>query len=407
MRVLLTCNDLVRASGSQAYVRDVAVGFLRAGHEPVVYSPRLGPVAGQLRSATVPVVVDLAAVGAPPDVVLGSHHAELMTALLFYPRLPGVHVCHAWTSPEAYPPRFPRIRRYVAVDETVRDRLVSEEGIGPDRVEVVLNPVDATRFPPRPPLPARPRTALLFSNYATETTHLPAVREACARTGLQLEVVGAGVGRVVEDPGPLLARADVVFAKARSALEALVAGAAVVLCDTTGSGPLVTSREFAALRRRNLGIRTLDRPLAPGLLAAEIARYDAADAARTAALARESASLTAIVGELEAVLRASVAAEAAAGSPDREAEERAAAAYVRWLDQSHLQAAGHLHEVIETERRAAAERVADVLRGVEGTAAELRWMRSSATWRLRARLLGIAGLGRLWRALRGRRGVEA
>lgn len=406
MRVLLTCNDLVRVSGSQAYVRDVAVGFLRAGHEPIVYSPRLGPVAGQLRSATVPVVVDLDAVGAPPDAVLGNHHAELMTALLRFPHVPGVHVCHAWTSREAYPPRFPRIRKYVAVDETVRDRLVSEEGIAADRVEVVLNPVDATRFPPRPPLPSRPRTALLFSNYASETTHLPVVREACARARLELEVVGAGVGRVVEDPGPLLARVDVVFAKARSALEALVAGASVILCDSTGSGPLVTSREFAALRRRNLGIRTLDRPLAPELLAGEIARYDAVDAALTSDLARASASLPKIVSELEAVLREAVAAEEAAGPPDREAEEIAASAFLRWLDQTHIGHAAHLYEVIRNERLSADERVASVRRGLETTEAELRWMRSSATWRLRERLLAVGGVRRFWRTLR-RRGGEA
>ena len=34
---------------------------------------------------------------------------------------------------------------------------------------------------------------------------------------------------------------DLVFAKARCALEAMAVGAAVVLCDTHGLGPMVTS----------------------------------------------------------------------------------------------------------------------------------------------------------------------
>ena len=422
MRVLLTCDTLVRRSGSQAYLRDVAVGLRRAGHEPVVYSPEMGEVAEDLKRATVPVVSDLTGLGAPPDFVHGNHHAELMTALLRFPRAVGLHVCHAWFAPEAHPPRFPRLRRYVAVDETVRDRLISEEGIPPDRVRVILNPVDLSRFPIRPPLPTCPRTALLFSNYAGETTHLPAVREACERTGLELTVLGAGVGRVVENPEELLVNADLVFAKARSALEALVSGAAVILCDATGSGPLVTARDFAALRRRNLGIRTLDRPLTAEALVGEIARYDAADAVETSRLARESASLEKIVGELVAVYEEALEEEAAAGFPDREAEERAAADYVRWLDRMHLSARGWTAAAVDAERRAAGDRVAAALeaerrlarereagatetlrhatRSLAETEAEVAWMRGSATWRLRERVLRAPGVRRAWCAFR-------
>ncbi len=401
----MTCDTLARRSGAQSYVRDVAVGLLRAGHEPIVYSPERGLAAADLGRATIPVATDLDALGAPPDFVHGNHHAEVMTALLRFPRAVGLHVCHAWSAWEAHPPRFPRLRRYVAVDETVRDRLVSEEGIPPERVRVVLNPVDLRRFPPRAPLPPRPTEALLLSNYAGETTHLPAVREACARTGLRLTVVGAGVGRVEERPEELLAGAHVVFAKARSALEALVSGAAVVLCDATGSGPMVTAREFAALRARNLGIRTLDRPVSPEVLAGEVGRYDAADAAEASRLARESADLASIVGSLVAVYEEALAEDAAAGPPDREAEERAAASYLRWLDRMHLQARGWTTAAVDAERRAAGARIAAIESG--GLAAaneELRWMRASATWRLRRLVLEAPGVAAAWRALRRGRG---
>src|SRR6185369_10855843 len=133
-------------------------------------------------------------------------------------------------------------------------------------VDVVPNWVDLRRFARRPPLPARPRRALLFSNYARPDTHLPAVREACRRAGLDLDVVGEGVGREVARPEEILGRYDVVFAKAKAALEAMAVGAAVVLCDLTGVGPPVTVADFARLQRMNFGVEALTEPLDPEII---------------------------------------------------------------------------------------------------------------------------------------------
>src|SRR5438132_12739991 len=99
-----------------------------------------------------------------------------MMALLRFPAVPAVYFCHGWAPWVEAPPHFPRIRRYVAVDQTCRDRLVCEHAIPEDRVRVLLNFVDLQRFKPRRPLPARPTRALFFSNYAREDTHLTAVR---------------------------------------------------------------------------------------------------------------------------------------------------------------------------------------------------------------------------------------
>ena len=55
----------------------------------------------------------------------------------------------------------------------------------------------------------------------------------------------------------MLGQYDIVFAKARCALEALAVGNAVVLCDTVGVGPMVTTGEVDRLRRLNFGVRAL------------------------------------------------------------------------------------------------------------------------------------------------------
>ena len=329
LRILLTNITLASRSGTEINIRDIATGLLARGHRPIVYSTRLGEIAEEIRAATVPVVDDLARVGIAPDVIHGHHHPETMTALLHFPGVPAIFFCHDWMGWHDSPPCFPRIRRYVAVDDTNRDRLVLEHGIPEERVRVILNSVDLGRFQPRAPLPSRPGCALVFSHYAREDAGLGIVRTACARAGLALDVVGDGVGRPVTRPETILGAYDLVFARGRCALEALAVGAAVVLCGTAGMGPMVTSVELDRLRRSNLGRRCLRAPLAVERLEREIARYDAGDAARVSERIRATAGLADQLDTLVALYEEVIGEAGRAGPSDAAAEGRAAAAYLR------------------------------------------------------------------------------
>src|SRR5262245_57153273 len=185
LRILLTNWTMADRGGSVMYLRDLALGLLRHGQRPAIYTPDPGPVAAELRMATVPVVSDLRQLGEPPDVIHGHSHPDFVAALTHFPAAPGVFVCHAWDSWLADPPRLPRVLRHVGVDDTCRDWLVCQHGVAADRAAVVLNAVDLRRFQPRAALPARPRRALVFSNYASEHTYLRAVRQACGQAGVE------------------------------------------------------------------------------------------------------------------------------------------------------------------------------------------------------------------------------
>jgi Glycosyltransferase Family 4 len=331
LRVLITNFTLASLTGSETYVRDLALGLLHKGHTPIVYSPELGQIAEELRQATVPVVDSLDAVATAPDVIHGNHNADLMTALLHFPSVPAVFFCHSWTEWLASPPVHPRIKMYVAVDETCRDRLQCEHGIAEERLRVFLNPTDLERFKPRGPLPERPRRALVFSNNATtEHSHLGTVREACHRAGIELEVIGSGVNTSTSRPELVLGKYDLVFAKARCALESLAIGAAVILCDACGSGPLVTTDELERLQRLNFGIRTLREKLDADLLLREIARYDLHDAAEVSRRIRATAGLEAFIDNVLELYREIIAEHSSAAAEDPLVESRAAAAYLRW-----------------------------------------------------------------------------
>ena len=432
LRILFTNITLASRTGTETYIKEGALGLLRRGHTPLVYSPDLGEIAAEIRAASVPVVDDLARLGAPPDVIHGHHHPQTMEALLHFPGVPAIFATHDWTIWHDAPPAFPRIRRYVAVDWTNRDRVLFEHGVPEDKVRVILNWVDLDRFRPRGPLPGRPRRALVYSNYARRDTHLPAIEEACRRAGLDLDVAGSGVGRSLDDPGTVIADYDLVFAKAKSALEALAVGTAVVLCDSRGLGQMVTGADFDALRRLNFGLRTLNRPLVPELIWREIERYDPRDAAAVTQRVRQEAGLEPALDRLVALYEEVIAEQEREPPSDPAVEFRAAAVYLRawagWtnlrhmvtnLDQESEQLIHRLSELeanIDTQRRQFDLRVGetgDVERPQE-LESELRATRlerdrlqetldaalGTITWRLRQKLMRLPGLRRAWETIR-------
>jgi hypothetical protein len=342
LRVLITNHFLRGRTGSELYVCELATSLLRLGHTPIVYSPQLGDTARELREATVPVIDNLEALASSPDVIHGQHHVETMTALLRFPNTPAVFFCHGWLPWEETPPKHPRILRFVAVDDTCRDRLVCEHAVPEERVSVILNSVDVDQFVRRAPLPAKPVRALIFSNGASGSTHVGAVREACRRKGLMLDVIGADSGNVSLCPQDVLGQYDIVFAKARCALEAIAVGTAVVLCDKMGAGPMVTTGNMDRLRRLNFGVRTLQERLNSEVLEREIERYDPQDAGEVSRRIRTDAGRKENIDQIVAIYHEVIREFNETPQRDLDAEARAEAQYLRELSTHYEQQRGVL-----------------------------------------------------------------
>ncbi len=370
LTVLITNHSLRERTGTEMYAFELARGLLAAGHRPVLYSPRSGELAEQIRRETVPVVDDLDKLSSPPDIIHGQHADETATALLRFPSTPAIYVCHDWYLSMDAPPRFPRVMRCVAVDSQCRDKLVFEHGIPEERVSVLLHSVDLEKFRPRPPLPAKPRRALILCNQTKENEFLSAAFAACKQAGVSLDVYGLGVGRQCERPEELLAEYDIVFAKGRTALEALAVGASVIVYWWRRIGPVVTLAELERLRRDNFGMRTMGPRSTPEEfgrdIKAALARYDAQDAASASLRVRAEAGSDRLVTEF-IELYESVIVEHAGVVRDDEAEARAAAAYLRSLSLSK--------------------------------AREYDVIYDSATFRMRERLLRVPVIGRVGREL--------
>ena len=332
--VLFTNNALGPRAGSEIYVRDVAIALQRRGHRPTAFSLVLGPVAAELRAATIPVVDDVTRIGERPDVIHGHHHVETLIAALAFPDTPVVNFCHGWMPWEELPLVHPAVRRYVAVDEVCVDRLVREEGIPPERIELLLNFVDLDRFRRRPTLPTLPARALVLSNGATVDGYARVIAAACGSAGIAVDIVGAAAGNPSDAPEALLAGYDLVFAKGRTALEALAVGCATVVADRAGAGPLVTPDNYEQLRRRNFGIRELQHAHDVDWYGEQIGRYSSGAAAEVSRRVREEAGMQPAIDRLIAIYQAAMAAPPGRGNPC-EAAARHVSRIARPLKEAH------------------------------------------------------------------------
>lgn len=329
MRVLITNYALDQRAGTELYVRDLASELLRRGQSPVVFSPVLGAVAAEIRAQAIAVVDDLELVAERPDIIHGQHNLTALAALIRFPDVPAVYVCHGWIPWQERPPVHPRIAQYVAVDQATRERLVSENGISPGAVTVLPNFVDLRRFGRRSPLPEKPERALFVNNAVTEASPvLRNIREACRRSGIQLDVVGTGVGRPASRIEEILPAYDLVFAKGRAAIEAAATGCAVIVANEEKLGNYVDSASLADLRALNFGIRTFRYEPTVEAAIERIGRYDPRDAAAVTEAIRSNATLASTVDRYlalyEAVLRRGVVSDA-------EAERRATVVFLQNL----------------------------------------------------------------------------
>ena len=261
VRVLITNAALKSRGGSVLYARDVARWLREHGHEPSLFSHHLGLFAEELRREGF-TVVDHPALSGSPDLIHGQHHGPTMAALAAFPGVPAVYFSHGiepWEEIPPLPPAHPALRGGL---RSGRGAPARRCGVPGPAIEVVHNFVDPRRFLPRDPLPARPRRALVFSNYGrtpTSARRPRSLRASGDRSGCHR--VQGRRGRPESGVGPRRVRR-------RVRPRALGAGSdggrrgrdRLRHGGDGGAGP---PGNFEALRRANFGRAALERPPPP------------------------------------------------------------------------------------------------------------------------------------------------
>lgn len=264
----------------------------------MVFSPRIGPLADALAGRTIPVVSKLSSIAVEPDVIHGQHFFETAAAIACFPTVGAVYVCHDWTAWFDEPPRADQIRLFGGISDHALERLMTRSGVVQSDTRRLRNWVDLKRFRPTRNPPARPARALALSNYMSEANVLPQIRQACDQLGIELSTAGAWMGGQLPDPASVLGEFDLVFARGRTALEAMASGAAVVQVDKWGLAGLVTPESFMSQSRANFGLRAESRQVTIEALIGEIERYAADAVSAVTQLARDVHGLDSAVDEI-------------------------------------------------------------------------------------------------------------
>lgn len=305
MRILIANVWIGGRSGSEVHTKELAMGLRRRGHACTVFVGQLKQVdedVRQLREAGV-IVTEKPDPAEIPDVIVGHHLRETTLACLLYPSTPAIQVCHDATHQRDRAAGGDVVQAWGAVDAFCQERFARETGLPPEKIPLTFNPVDLSLFPPRE-MPPRtpPRKAALFFSDANTPAILTTIRQACERQGIALDVIGPGQ-RFEQDPGRVLAGYDLVFGKARCAIEALASGAHVILCAPEGVGPEISPTNFHELRRRNFGRSLLTEPLGSALLERRILGLEWSTTAELTRLIREHNNTDKLAEHMESLLR--------------------------------------------------------------------------------------------------------
>lgn len=326
MNILITNIELSKPGGTVTYVLDLASTLTLRGHTVEVFSYKIGSIAGVLKSAGINVVTNVKKLRNIPDIIHSHHHPTTIDVIKKFNNTPVIFFLHDRTSPLDHPPKCPQILKYVAVDYNCLDRLRSEN-IDTADTFVIHNWVDTNKFRLREHFSDMPAKALVFSNYATPNNFYKIIKDACKLSGIELNVLGRGMGTQVNNPEDHLLKYDLVFAKAKAAIEALSTGAAVITCDFSGLGDMVTQSNIREIIKYNFGMKSLTKPITVDLIIEEIKKFNRDQNKLNAILIREEASLDRVINSLMDLYKNTIKLynEGQRGqAPDMSSEERRA-----------------------------------------------------------------------------------
>ncbi|KYG74816.1 glycosyltransferase involved in cell wall biosynthesis [Roseivirga ehrenbergii] len=297
MNVLITNVEMDSYSGTTLYVKELALGFKNAGDRVEVFTLRVGIVGEELQASGILVTTKLKALS-KPDIVHLHNNITAWPVLFHFKNTPMVFWIHNRLSPLDIPPRHKNIIQYMAVDYNCKERYTQQYDFKPESIKVRYNWVNLNRFKKKKEPAKSLKRALVFSNYATEDGYLSVIRSACTQMNIELEVMGKGTGTAQNVPEHYLGSYDLVFAKAKAAMEAMACGCAVIVCDFTGLAGLVTPHNYDGYRRFNFGMKLMDKPITVQGIVDECTLYNADDTLIVTSKLREEANFDHIFTQL-------------------------------------------------------------------------------------------------------------
>lgn len=274
MKILLGNNTLSLLAGSETWTLTLALELKKLGHEVTAFSPDLGLIAAKLEAEGIHCIKAVETKdGVAPfnpyfeedqgsyDVVICNHNhiARYLKAVL--PNVPMICTIHGIIhkneeTGEIYPEHpalDTKVDKYVCVSEEIQEMLLMKYNI---ESEIIRNSIDLDRFKIGLPLPTKPHTFLVNSNYWGVDDPINKVIEGAAeKLGARLMGIGANFVGTYEVE-TIIKDADVVFGMGRSVLEAAAMGKLSVCHGRWGTGGVLTPESMKELCKTNFSGRS-------------------------------------------------------------------------------------------------------------------------------------------------------
>lgn len=297
MKILITNVEMEGYSGTTLYVKELAIGFKKRGIHVEVFTLRIGQIGEELLSLGIRVSTKLTELS-KPDIVHAHNNITVWPVLSLFKNIPVVFWIHNRLSPLDIPPKHKNIIQYMAVDYNCYERYIEEHKFQPKDIKVIYNWVNLTRFSLRKSTNGPIKKALVFSNYAKKNGFLPVLEEACESQGIELDVMGKGMGTERKDPENYLGDYDVVFAKAKAAMEAMACGCAVIVCDFNGLAGFAKPTNFEEFRKLNFGMKLMNRSITVENVVSELKLYQSTDFSLVSRRLREEADMELVIDDI-------------------------------------------------------------------------------------------------------------
>jgi len=269
MRIILATLKFGGFGGSETYVLTVAEQFQRLCHDVTIYCSQGGPMAEFAGQRGLRVAVGTPGLPDTADVVLTQDAAMAYELAHRWPATPqAFHACS-----DVYefqlPPQLPGVCRAVVVSSARMERHVRALA-GEFEVLRLRHPIDTARFIPIGDIRAKPRRAVLLSNYLSGHRR-KVLTEAWAGAGI--ECVQVGMGDPNREPETLIAEADIVVGKARAILEGMACGRAAYVLDVFGGDGWVTPDRYSVMEADNFAGLATEWVFSTERLKSDISEY--------------------------------------------------------------------------------------------------------------------------------------
>lgn len=285
-------------NGTTMYVKELAISLIEKGENVQIYSRFIGQIGIELKKKGITIVNNLNDITFYPDVIHAHHNVTTLDVLSFFKNTPVLFWIHDRLSPFDYPPLHKNILKYMAVDYNCKERYTVDCGFAPSDSEVVYNWVNLKRFRLKDNIKNKPKKALVFSNYANNRNFLINIKKACIQCNLTLEVIGQESGNQKRNPEKYLGDYDIIFAKAKAAMESIATGAGVIICDFRGLAGMVTTNNVKHYRKFNFGMKLMQCSANEKEIIDEINKYNAKDIEIVSKMMRSQIDIYIVIDQL-------------------------------------------------------------------------------------------------------------